>query len=168
MYQLDDLLRDLRQARKSVELSAMQEVVRRAVAEPPLVDDPGRFQVLHNEPGLTVMHVVVGAGFISPPHDHRTWAVIGVYNGQEDNSFYKLIGDSRVIEPAGGRSLGEREVLTLGVDAIHRIANPRRDALVALHVYGRNVLTIDRSAWDPITMRERPYVAKTDNVVVAE
>src|ERR1700691_2172877 len=99
---------------------AVAEIVRRAVAERPIVAEPGRFQVLHDEPGLTVLHVVVRAGFVSPPHNHRTWAVIGVYNGQEDNSFYKLIGDSRAIEPAGGRSVGEGEILTLGTDAIHR------------------------------------------------
>jgi len=165
MYQLDDLIRELREARKPGTESAVEEAVRRALAEHPLARDPNRFQVLHDEPGLTVLHVVVGGGFTSPPHDHRTWAVIGVYRGQEDNSFYKLVGDSRAIEPAGGRSVGEREILTLATDAIHRIANPRRDPLIALHVYGRNVLTIDRSAWDPVTMRERPYVAKTDNVV---
>jgi predicted metal-dependent enzyme (double-stranded beta helix superfamily) len=165
MYQLDDLIRELRDARKSGAEDAVEEAMRRALAERPLARDPNRFQVLHDEPGLTVLHVVVGGGFTSPPHDHRTWAVIGVYRGQEDNGFYKLVGDSRAIEPAGGRSVGEREILTLGTDTIHRIANPRHDPLIALHVYGRNVLTIDRSAWDPVTMRERPYVAKTDNVV---
>jgi len=67
--------------------------------------------------------------------------------------------------PAGGRSVGAGEILTLGTGAIHRIANPRSDDLIALHVYGRNVLKVDRSAWDPVTMRERPYVARTDNVV---
>src|SRR5258708_35164885 len=102
MYQLDDLIRELREARKSGNEGAVEEAVRRALAERPLARDPNRFQVLHDEPGLTVLHVVVGAGFISPPHDHRTWAVIGVYSGQEDNRFYKLVGDSRAIEPAGG------------------------------------------------------------------
>jgi predicted metal-dependent enzyme (double-stranded beta helix superfamily) len=165
MYQLDALIRELRDARRAGIDGGVEAAVRRAIAEPPLVGDPCRFQVLHDEPGLTVLHVVVGSGFVSPPHDHRTWAVIGVYRGQEDNSFYKLVGNTRAIEPAGGRSVGEGEILTLGADAIHRIANPRIDPLIALHVYGRNVLTIDRSAWDPITMRERPYVAKTDNVV---
>jgi predicted metal-dependent enzyme (double-stranded beta helix superfamily) len=165
MYQLDDLIRELREARRTCIDGAVEAAVQRAIAEPPLVGEPGRFQVLHDEPGLTVLHVVVGSGFVSPPHDHRTWAVIGVYHGQEDNSFYKLVGNTRAIEAAGGRSVVEGEILTLGTDAIHRIANPRIDPLIALHVYGRNVLTIDRSAWDPITMRERPYVAKTDNIV---
>jgi predicted metal-dependent enzyme (double-stranded beta helix superfamily) len=165
MYQLDDLIRELREARKSGVEGAVEEAMGRALAERPLADDPNRFQVLHDEAGLTVLHVVVGGGFVSPPHDHRTWAVIGVYNGQEDNSFYKLVGDTRVIEAAGGRSVGEGEILSLSTDAIHRIANPRRDPLIALHVYGRNVTKIARSAWDPVTMRERPYEAKTDNVV---
>jgi hypothetical protein len=131
MYTLDDLVSELRDARRSGADGSIEEAVRRAIAERPLVGDPGRFQVLHDEPGLTILHVVVGGGFTSPPHDHRTWAVIGVYSGQEDNSFYKLVGDSRAIEPAGGRSVGEREILSLGTDAIHRIANPRRDPLIA-------------------------------------
>ena len=166
MYQLNDLIEELREARKSGIDGAVEEAVRRALAEKPLAREPNRFQVLHDEAGLTVLHVVVGAGFTSPPHDHRTWAVIGVYSGQEDNSFYRLVPGMRGIEAAGGRSVGEGEILTLGIDAIHRIANPRRDPLIALHVYGRNVLTIERSAWDPVTMRERAYVAKTDNVVI--
>lgn len=165
MYTLENLVNELRAASRAGVEGAIEEVVRRAVGEQPLAADPGRFQVLHDEPGLTILHVVVAPGFTSPPHDHRTWAVIGVYSGQEDNSFYRLAGDTRMIEPAGGRSVGEREILTLGTDAIHRIANPRRDALVALHVYGRNVLKIDRSAWDPVTMRERPYQPQIDNIV---
>lgn len=164
MYTIDDLIRELREARKSGELSAVQEAVRHAVAEKPLVADVGRMQVLHDEPGLMVLHTAVACGIASPPHDHRTWAVIGVYNGQEDNTFYRLVPDTRAIEAAGGRSLQERDVLTLGPDAIHKISNPRREALVALHVYGLNVLKIDRSAWDLATMRERPFVVKLDGL----
>jgi|SRR5579863_2084663 len=162
MYTLEQLVTELRDAVHANNFSAVQDAVRHAVAEKPLAD-PGRTQVLHDEPGLMVLQAVVGAGFASPPHDHRTWAVIGVYHGQEDNTFYRLVNGTRAIEPAGGRSLAERDIIMLGPNGIHKIANPRRDALVALHVYGLNIFKIDRSAWDPATGVERPFDIKLDS-----
>jgi len=160
MYTLENLVADLRQGAANYDLIAVQEAVRRAVAEKPLAADPGRMQILHDEPGLTVVHVAVKAGFGSPPHDHRTWAVIGVYGGQEDNTFYRLAGSTRAIEQAGGRTLRDGDVMVLGDNAIHKIANPRGDTLLALHVYGKNIFKIERSAWDPVTGAERPFEMK--------
>ena len=34
--------------------------------------------------------------------------------------------------------------------------------LVALHVYGANIFKIERSAWDPVTGKERPFDMKID------
>src|ERR1700756_705344 len=112
---------------------------------------------MYSEPGLTVVHTVVNHGFASPPHDHRTWAVIGVYQGQEDNTFYRLTDNKRRIEQVGRRSLKRGEVLTLGAEAIHHIASPLEEKLIALHVYGRNIFEIERSAWDPATGDEYPF-----------
>jgi predicted metal-dependent enzyme (double-stranded beta helix superfamily) len=118
--------------------------------------------LLHSEPGLTVLHTVVNPGFVSPPHDHRTWAVIGVYDGQEDNTFYRLIEGNRSIEQIGRRSLKKGEVLTLCSEAIHQIANPLGRKLIALHVYGKNIFETERSAWDPATGDERPFKLALD------
>ncbi len=162
MYTLDNLLDELRQAVAVNDLTAIADVVQRAIREKPLVSQADAPQSLHSEPGLTVLHTVVNPGFASPPHDHRTWAVIGVYDGQEDNTFYRLIDGSRRIEQVGGRSVRPGEVLTLGVDAIHKIANPGSGKLIALHVYGKNILEIDRSAWDLATGNERPFKLALD------
>jgi predicted metal-dependent enzyme (double-stranded beta helix superfamily) len=104
----------------------------------------------------------VNPGFVSPPHDHRTWAVIGVYDGQEDNVFYRLLPGSRSIEQSGSRNLTQGEVLTLEPDAIHRIANPLSSKLIARHVYGDNIFAIERSAWDPVSGHERPFKLALD------
>jgi len=158
MYTLETLVADLKSAKG--DFAALQEAVRRAVTRKPIAADPGRLKILHDEPGLTVVHVAVNPGFVSSPHDHRTWAVIGVYEGQEDNTFYRLRGDSRRIEEAGGRTLQDRDVMMLGEDAIHKIANPRAATLAALHVYGRNIFQIERSAWDQATGTEHPFELK--------
>jgi predicted metal-dependent enzyme (double-stranded beta helix superfamily) len=157
MYTLNELLDELRQAVRKNDLTALAGVVRAAVHEKPFAPEAGSTQLLHSEPGLAVLHTVVNPGFVSPPHEHRTWAVIGVYEGQEDNTFYRLMADSRRIEQTGSRNLKPGEVLTLDPDAIHRIANPLGSKLIALHVYGKNILEIERSAWDLATGEERPF-----------
>lgn len=162
MYTIDELAGELKAGIRSSDFAAVQEAVRRAVSQAPLAADTHKTQILHASPGLLILHAVVSPGFVSPPHDHRTWAVIGVYNGQEDNTFYRMDVISRRIEQAGGKSINEREVMMLGPQGIHKIANPRTDALVALHVYGLNIFEIERSAWDPATGIERPFDIKLD------
>lgn len=157
MYSLDRLLDELRQAVGNGDLIAIAAIVRDAIRRKPFASPAGSSQLLHSESGLTVLHTVVNPGFVSPPHDHRTWAVIGVYDGQEDNTFYRLIEGSRRIEQIGRRALRQGELVTLGIEAIHQIANPGSDKLVALHVYGANIFEIERTAWDPATGDERPY-----------
>jgi len=160
MHSLDNLLNELRQAASSSDLAAVADAVRHAIRKKPFVTQIGSSQLLHTEPGLTLLHTIVNPGFVSPPHDHRTWAVIGVYHGQEDNTFYRLIGESRHIEEIGSRNLMQGEVLRLAADAIHQIANPLGDKLIALHVYGKNIFEIERSAWDPAIGNERPFTLK--------
>ena len=75
--------------------------------------------VLTTSPQLTVQRVVWPAGIRIPPHDHRMWAVVGVYRGREDNVLFRR--DGRVLEPAGGRRLEAGEVLVLDTDAIHAV-----------------------------------------------
>ena len=82
------------------------------------------------------------------------WAVIGMYGGQEDNAFYRRAPSG--LEAAGGRELPAGEVLLLGDDVIHSVANSRREFAVALHVYGGDFFSVDRSEWDFETYREQP------------
>ena len=43
---------------------------------------------------LTVLNVVWAPGMVLPPHDHRMWAAIGIYAGQEDNEFFRRDGEA--------------------------------------------------------------------------
>jgi predicted metal-dependent enzyme (double-stranded beta helix superfamily) len=82
------------------------------------------------------------------------WAVIGMYGGQEDNAFFRRAPGG--LERAGSRELPAGEVLVLGDDAIHSVANSRKDFAVALHVYGGDFFSVERSEWDLETQEERP------------
>ena len=114
----------------------------------------GGITALHNAADLTVLHVAWTPGMTLYPHEHRMWAVIGMYGGQEDNAFFRRAPGG--LERAGGRELPAGDVLVLGDDAIHSVANSRKDFAVALHVYGGDFFSVDRSEWDLVTHEERP------------
>jgi len=114
----------------------------------------GGITTLHNAADLTILHVAWTPGMALNPHEHKMWAVIGMYGGQEDNAFYRRAPGG--LEMAGGRELPAGDVLVLGDDVIHSVANTRRDFAVALHVYGGDFFAVERSEWDFETYEERP------------
>ena len=57
--------------------------------------------------------------------------------------------------PAGDRSPAATSS-SWADDAIHAVANPKREYAVALHVYGGDFFVADRSEWDEVTGEERP------------
>jgi len=114
----------------------------------------GGITTVYNAADLTILHVAWTPGMALNPHEHKMWAVIGMYGGQEDNAFYRRAPGG--LETAGGRELPAGEVLVLGDDVIHSVANTRRDFAVALHVYGGDFFGVERSEWDFDTYEERP------------
>src|SRR5439155_14084473 len=104
---------------------------------------------------LTVLNAIWAPGMKLYPHDNQLWAVIGIYGGVEDNTLYRR-GPERIV-PAGGREIRESDVLALGADAIHAVANPERRFTGAIHIYGGDFVNQPRSQWDPDTLIEQPY-----------
>ena len=80
----------------------MREIVASAVSEPGQVlkslGEPklSGIQTLYRSDTLTILNVLWGPGMTLYPHDHRMWAVIGIYSGREDNSFYHRSEDGLV------------------------------------------------------------------------
>jgi predicted metal-dependent enzyme (double-stranded beta helix superfamily) len=121
-------------------------------ALPPV--EEGGITTLHHAPDLTILQVAWTPGMVLSPHEHRMWAVIGLYGGQEDNAFYRRVPGG--LESSGGRQVPAGEVLVLGDEVIHSVAHTRREYAVALHVYGGDFFRNDRSEWDFVTFEERP------------
>ncbi len=112
--------------------------------------------ICFRSPTLTVLKAATPPKFKTPPHNHNMWAVIGTYDGQEDNSFYRRSGKG--LEKAGGKDLKTGDVVVLGEDAIHAIANPLDRTSCAIHVYGGDLLDFSgRSTWNPFTYEEHAY-----------
>src|SRR5258705_1190698 len=88
MFDIDGLLSSLQAARTETEpRRATRDVLERGLAHPDAVADAfrpteGGITLLHHEPDFTVIHLVWAPGMQLYPHDHRMWAVIGIYAGQ--------------------------------------------------------------------------------------
>ena len=111
--------------------------------------------VFHSSERLTLIHVTLDPLFIAGPHNHGMWAVVGVYGGREDNTFYKV--DDGRLSVATHKSVNAPETLTLGKNIIHAIRNPLDVQLKAIHAYGGDLMRAERSTWDPTTSVETPY-----------
>jgi predicted metal-dependent enzyme (double-stranded beta helix superfamily) len=108
---------------------------------------------------LTIIHVVWAPKMMLMPHNHNTWAIIGVYAGREDNIFWRRIPDDKNgrIEAAGAKSIATGEVARLGKNIVHSVTNPTSSFTGAIHVYGGNFFEIERSEWDPMSLNEGVY-----------
>jgi predicted metal-dependent enzyme (double-stranded beta helix superfamily) len=161
MFDLDRFFADCRDAVDAdPNHRLVRDVVARAVAQPDAVmaalGEPRRagINVLYRASNLTVLNLVWGPGMTIMPHDHRMC---------EDDAFWRRLPPDagREIEAGGARSLCRGDCTPLGADIVHSVTNPIPRLTGAIHVYGGDFLTQERSEWDPETLHERPYdVAK--------
>jgi predicted metal-dependent enzyme (double-stranded beta helix superfamily) len=118
----------------------------------------GGLNVLYSSEDLTILNVVWAPGMVLFPHDHLMWAAIGIYAGQEDNTFYRRRPDDpKTVTSSGGKELRAGDVMVLGREAIHGVTNPLDRITGAVHVYGGDFVNQPRSQWGPGPLEERPY-----------
>jgi predicted metal-dependent enzyme (double-stranded beta helix superfamily) len=161
-FDVEQLVTDARKALgESVPQAAIQEVLERAVREPAAVAralpaDHAEIVPLYVSEQLSVIKVVWAPGMSFRPHNHLMWAVIGLYGGQEDNTFYKRSPDG--LERFEGRGLHAGDVSVLGANAIHSVRNPRNTFTAAIHIYGGDITRRPgRSEWEEPALLEIPY-----------
>ena len=162
MFELEAFTASCRNAlREKNSHAAVREIVAEAVSQPQQIlkslGEPklSGIQSLYRSENLTILNVLWGPGMSLYPHDHRVWAVIGIYSGREDNSFYRRSESGLVVQ--GGKTLGIKETIPLGEAVIHSVTNPLDQITAAIHVYGGDFFAVPRSEWDPRTFEERPY-----------
>jgi predicted metal-dependent enzyme (double-stranded beta helix superfamily) len=116
---------------------------------------PIRDASLFRSSELFVLNATLKPHFKSPPHDHRMWAVIGIYEGQENNIFYRRA--AKGLEEINRHEIRAGEAILLGPEVIHAIENPLGSSTLGLHVYGGDPVAAKRSMWHPRTGEELPY-----------
>lgn len=161
-FEVDDLVEQARNALgESAPHGAIKELLERAVSEPSAVAlalPATRAEVvpLYASEQLSVLKVVWGPGMSFRPHNHLMWAAIGLYAGQEDNTFYSRSATGLLA--SGGRELRTRDVAVLGANVIHSVRNPREALTAAIHVYGGDITSRPgRSEWEEPALEEVPY-----------
>jgi len=102
---------------------------------------------------VTIVLVDTLPGVLQPPHDHLMPAIIGMFQGCEQQRFWSRTPDG--ITPAAGRDLLAGEVLVIGTDGIHAIGTCD-DIARGVHVYLGSLSKIDRSIFHPETLEEQP------------
>jgi predicted metal-dependent enzyme (double-stranded beta helix superfamily) len=165
MFDTDRFIADCREGGRTSGPSGVLEVVSAAVTAPAeilhVLGEPRRagVNVLYRSAELTILNLIWGPQMCQLPHDHRMWAVIGIYTGREDNIFWRRsAGDpAGRIEAAGAKALGAREAVPLGPDIIHSVINPISRLTGAIHVYGGDFFAATHSQWDPERLLEEPY-----------
>jgi len=162
MFDIDELVASCREALKERNPEiAVKEIMERTMSNPAQVESvlgtpiQGGIVTLHHSPELTVLKVIWAPGMSIYPHDHRMWAVIGIYGGREDNTFYRRSEEG--LTRVGFRELETRDAAVLGNEVIHAVTNPEQRFTGAIHIYGGDFFSEARSEWDPVTFKERPY-----------
>jgi predicted metal-dependent enzyme (double-stranded beta helix superfamily) len=166
MFDLGNFVEDCRSAvRKDPTHVGVVGVVERAMRDPAAIaaalGEPRRSGItpIYKSPDLTILSLVWKPMMTVIPHDHRMWAVIGIYGGREDNIFWRRIKDDPHgrIEAAGAKALSTGDVSPLGKDVIHSVTNPIPRLTAAIHVYGGDFFEAERSEWEAEGLTEHPF-----------
>ncbi len=156
----DDLVADCIAALATTEpLPATKDVLKHASRDPKLRESLRHGQtginLVYNAPDLTILNVVWPPSITLVPHNHLMWAAIGIYDGREENRFFRRRGST--LTASGGKELDVGDVLLLGDDAIHSVHNPVPAYTGAIHVYGGDFIRQPRSQWTGENLEEVPY-----------
>jgi predicted metal-dependent enzyme (double-stranded beta helix superfamily) len=161
MFNTEQFIDDCKSAlAESEPQKVLRSIVERAVSDPnSIIKELGEPQeaglnTVYQSEGLTIMNLVWGPEMELHPHDHCMTAVIGIYGGKEDNTFYRR-NDSG-LKQHGIKTIEAGQVAPLGRDIIHSVKNPLLKLTAALHVYTGDFFTQPRSEWDFETLTEKP------------
>ena len=162
MFTVERFIEQCREAARERDAQrAVRELVEEAVSTPSQVmrafGEPQRagLNKIYVGDDVTILNLCWGPQMQIQPHDHRVWAVIGIYSGRELNTFFRRDGDG--LRQHGNKELDVRDTIPLGESIIHSVRNPLDQITAAIHVYGGNFFDTPRSEWDPKTLREKPY-----------
>ena len=143
---------------------------------PPVAFTPRKdrfaMNLLHmpSDEAFSVIGGVWHPGQTTPIHDHLTWALIGVYDGEEREALYRRTDDRSNPKMARIEQVSERvnrkgHVTVLGNSGIHRVDNISLKPALSVHVYGRDIGNAERHSYDPVTGEISRFVSGYCNVL---
>ena len=117
--------------------------------------------MLYDEPdfALTVQTVAWLPGKVSPIHNHATWGVVAVVNGQEKNKFWRKTGNPEFpdeITEAGEKIFLPGEIITFCSDAIHSVETLGDEPAITFNLYGKTDFN-RRFEFDPVNRTAKKF-----------
>jgi len=112
---------------------------------------------------FSVVSFVWNPGQGSPIHDHCTWGVIGQYEGEEEETRFRIT-DNR-LEHVGvvcARPGDVNHVYPPSRD-IHQVVNRSAKPAISIHVYGADIGSHRRHTYDPDTAETREFISGYDS-----
>lgn len=93
---------------------------------------------LYDEIGypLTVQTVTADVGVITPIHNHGTWGVVALMEGQERHTLWRRMSHPDRLEKTGQQILQAGEIISFQPDAIHQVETLGSTPSFSFHLYG--------------------------------
>lgn len=119
--------------------------------------------IYHAEPDNTLMVSTVAwlPGRAVAPHNHKTWGVVVGLDGEERNTGWRRRDDGS--RPGHADLVMDRETVVRRGDCIgllpediHGVSNDGAETSISLHIYGRNLASVNRQQFDPEAKTEMP------------
>jgi predicted metal-dependent enzyme (double-stranded beta helix superfamily) len=130
-------------------IDAVGSALRPALSAPDLLlpehrtGDPAAYRshLLHvaSDGAFSVVALVWLPGQATAIHDHLAWCVVGVYEGVEHETRYRLTGDRNLVESGSAVALTGDVAGLLPPGDIHKVHNAGRSTAISLHVYGADL-----------------------------
>src|SRR5438128_6595148 len=158
----------------------LKPVLERLVSSPASVPDKAfnprkdRFTMnliqMPEDEAYSIIGGVWHPGQTTPIHDHLTWAMIGVYEGEEREALFRRTDDGSNPKRAKIQQVSERvhkkgHVTVLGHSGIHRVDNISLKPTLSVHVYGRDIGNAERHSYDPATGEISKFVSGYCNIL---
>lgn len=103
----------------------------------------------------------------TPPHNHKTWAVVSVVEGEEYETYWQRNDDGSregyaELEQTGAGVMQVGDTSICMPEDIHGVWNKGATPSVSLHTYGRHINFSGRSSFDPDNNKEIPYLVTVE------
>ncbi len=119
----------------------------------------------NHELGVFVLSWLPNRGTM--PHNHLTWAVVAVMEGEEYEVQYNRIDDGSKpgyakLEESGAETMRVGEVSVCKSEDIHSVWNRSDEVSVSLHTYGKHINHTGRSQFDLSADAEIPFTVTVE------
>ena len=124
---------------------------------------------------LTLFSLVVPPGSSTPVHDHLAWGLVGLYQGEQEETVYCRVDDGHdgdhatlVVDQVRSLTPGDFYTLLPPEGDIHMVKTISAEPSVSIHLLGTDAGCIWRHAFEPDAGRVRSFRSGYSNVACAE